>query len=114
MARNRLVRTPVAGCLVTCAAIGDADLTELTSTLKLPTLCVAGTVDGAAPPELVRAKAEMIEGAGNQEIDRIRPETYGGQFDSTIRFMGRSMPIASRSQYLISAVATHYLSALGS
>jgi 3-oxoadipate enol-lactonase len=69
--RNMLVRTPVEGYLATCAAIRDADLSESTSKLQLPTLCVAGSVDGAAPPELVRTMAKMIEGARYLEIEGV-------------------------------------------
>ncbi len=69
--RNMLVRTPVEGYLATCAAIRDADLSESTSKLQVPTLCVAGAEDGAAPPDLVRAMAEMIRGARYHEIEGV-------------------------------------------
>jgi 3-oxoadipate enol-lactonase len=61
--RNMLVRTPTAGYAATCAAIRDADLTASTRALRLPTLAVAGEIDGATPPDLVRATAELIPGA---------------------------------------------------
>jgi 3-oxoadipate enol-lactonase len=61
--RAMLVRTPAAGYAATCAAIRDADLTESTRALRLPTLAVAGETDGATPPDLVRATAGLIPGA---------------------------------------------------
>jgi 3-oxoadipate enol-lactonase len=61
--RNMLVRTPPAGYAATCAAIRDADLTASTRDLRLPALAVAGEMDGATPPDLVRATAELIPGA---------------------------------------------------
>jgi 3-oxoadipate enol-lactonase len=60
---NMLTRTPVAGYAGTCAALRDADLTELTRALRLPVLCVVGDKDGATPPDLVRSTAELIRGA---------------------------------------------------
>ena len=71
--RNMLTRTTLDGYLGTCAAIRDADLTESTRQLKLPVLGIAGSEDGATPPDLVRgtiesiagARFEIIEGAGH-------------------------------------------------
>lgn len=68
-----LSRTPPAGYLGCCAAIAEADLTETTRALRLPALAIAGSVDGASPPELVAATAALIpdarfhiiEGAGH-------------------------------------------------
>lgn len=58
-----LTRTPVAGYAGTCAALRDADLTESTRALAVPTLCLVGDQDGATPPELVRETAALIDGA---------------------------------------------------
>ena len=49
-----------AGC---CAAIAGTDFLATTATLTLPTLAIAGGEDGAAPPDLVRETAALIEGA---------------------------------------------------
>ena len=70
---NMLVRTPVAGYLGSCAALRDADYTESTGELDLPTLCIVGDQDGSTPPDLVRSTAgliadsrfEVVEGAGH-------------------------------------------------
>jgi len=61
--RNMLVRQPPRGYAGICAAIRDADHTELVKRIDVPTLCVAGDHDGATPPDLVRSMAELIPGA---------------------------------------------------
>ena len=61
--RNMLVRTPLEGYVGTCAALRDADLTESTRALKVPTLCIVGDQDGSTPPDLVRSTADLIRGA---------------------------------------------------
>ncbi len=61
--RNMLIRTPVSGYTDACAALAQADQTEVTRTLRLPTLVIAGAEDGASPPDLVRATADLIPGA---------------------------------------------------
>lgn len=56
-------RTPQAGYLGCCAALADADLTETTRELHLPTLVIAGSHDEASPPDLVSATAALIHGS---------------------------------------------------
>lgn len=68
--RNMLERTPVAGYVGTAAAIRDADFTESTSRLTVPTLCVVGEEDGATSPDLVGELAGLIEGAQFEVIPR--------------------------------------------
>lgn len=58
-----LTRTPVDGYAGTCAALRDADLTESTRAIKVPTLCIVGDQDGSTPPDLVRELASLIDGA---------------------------------------------------
>jgi 3-oxoadipate enol-lactonase len=58
-----LTRTTVDGYAGTCAALRDADLTESTRALKIPTLCIVGDQDGSTPPDLVRSTADLIEGS---------------------------------------------------
>lgn len=58
-----LTRTTVDGYAGTCAALRDADLTETTRALKLPTLLIVGDQDGATPPDLVRSTADLIRGS---------------------------------------------------
>lgn len=58
-----LTRTDVNGYAGTCAALRDADLTESTRALKVPTLVMVGDEDGSTPPDLVRTTAELIQGS---------------------------------------------------
>jgi 3-oxoadipate enol-lactonase len=60
---NMLVRTPLDGYIGTCTALRDADLTESTRALKVPTICMVGDQDGSTPPDLVRSLAALIKGA---------------------------------------------------
>lgn len=61
--RNMLIRTPAEGYISACRALADADQTEATRALRLPTLVIAGAADGASPPEVVKATADLIPGA---------------------------------------------------
>ena len=58
-----LTRTTVDGYAGTCAALRDADFTESTAALRLPTLCMVGDQDGSTPPDLVRSTADLIPDA---------------------------------------------------
>jgi 3-oxoadipate enol-lactonase len=64
-----LTRTPEAGYIACCEAIAAADLTETTRALRLPTLVIAGSHDGASPPEAVAATAALIQGSAFHVID---------------------------------------------
>ncbi|WEX08412.1 3-oxoadipate enol-lactonase [Chelativorans sp. AA-79] len=64
-----LTRTSPEGYAGTCAALRDADLTESTRALKVPTLCVVGDQDGSTPPDLVREMADLIQGARFEIIE---------------------------------------------
>lgn len=64
-----LSRTPEAGYIACCAAIAGVDLTETTRALRVPTLAIAGSHDGASPPDLVAATAALIPGANFHVID---------------------------------------------
>jgi 3-oxoadipate enol-lactonase len=70
--RNMLCRTTLDGYLGCCAAIADADLTQQTRSLRVPAIAMAGSADGATPPDLVQQTAEylgasfsIIAGAGH-------------------------------------------------
>jgi 3-oxoadipate enol-lactonase len=67
--RNMLTRTPAEGYAATCEAIRDADLTESTRALRLPTLAMVGAQDGSTPPDLVKATADLIPGARFEVIE---------------------------------------------
>lgn len=49
-----------AGC---AAAIAGTDVCNTTASLTLPTLCLAGSADGATPPDLVKETADLIKGS---------------------------------------------------
>ena len=61
--RALLLSTPVAGYVGCCHAIAGADLITPTSGLRLPVLAIAGSEDGATPPDLVRETAALIPGS---------------------------------------------------
>ncbi|MEP0519105.1 MAG: 3-oxoadipate enol-lactonase [Hyphomicrobiales bacterium] len=61
--RAMLSRQLDAGYAATCAAIRDADYTEATANIKIPTMCVVGDQDGATPPSLVAELAKLIPDA---------------------------------------------------
>lgn len=61
--RNMLARQDVSGYTGTCAAIRDADFTEVARAIAVPVMCVVGDGDGSTPPALVRSTAELIPSA---------------------------------------------------
>ncbi len=61
--RHMLERQPNEGYIGCSAAIQGTDLITPTSGLTLPTLAIAGSEDGASPPDVVRETAELIQGA---------------------------------------------------
>lgn len=61
--RARLVAQPAEGYIGCSAAIAGADFASTTSSLRLPVLAIAGSEDGATPPDLVRATAALVPGA---------------------------------------------------
>ena len=69
--RNMLARTPGAGYLAACQVLAETDQTAATAALRLPTLVIAGAEDGATPPDLVRATADLIPGAAYHLIPGV-------------------------------------------
>ncbi|TJZ90937.1 3-oxoadipate enol-lactonase [Paracoccus gahaiensis] len=61
--RLMLSRTPAEGYVAACRALAEADQTAAPAALRLPALVIAGAEDGASPPDLVRATADLIPGA---------------------------------------------------
>ena len=61
--RNMLVRQPDEGYVGCCAAILGADFYNTTADLTLPTLGIAGSEDGATPPDLVRETVALVNGS---------------------------------------------------
>ncbi|KAB2679115.1 3-oxoadipate enol-lactonase [Brucella tritici] len=65
---NMFVRQPLDGYAATCAALREADLTEVAKNVSVPTLCLVGDQDGSTPPTLVRELASLIPEADFAEI----------------------------------------------
>jgi 3-oxoadipate enol-lactonase len=65
-----LVRQPAEGYAGCCAAIAGTDFYTPTSGLRLPTLGIAGSEDGASPPDLVRETVDLIHGSKFELIRR--------------------------------------------
>lgn len=61
--RNMFLSTPSEGYCGCCAAIAGTDFYTPTSSLRLPTLGIAGSDDGSTPPDLVRETVGLIPGA---------------------------------------------------
>lgn len=61
--RDMLTRQPLEGYIGCCAAISGTDFYTPTSGLRLPTLGIAGSEDGATPPDLVRESVNLIPGS---------------------------------------------------
>lgn len=90
--RNMLCRTPLEGYLGCGAAISETDLYESTARLTLPTLAIAGSEDGATPPDLVRETAELIKGARFELIRGVghlpcveAPESYAALINGFLK-----------------------------
>ncbi|MCW3782387.1 3-oxoadipate enol-lactonase [Defluviimonas salinarum] len=93
--RNMLTRQPVEGYAGTAAAIAGTDFITPTSGLTLPTLVLAGSEDGATPPDLVRETAGLIRGA---------------RFE-LIRGAGHLPPVEKPGEY--ATLLTGFLTAIG-
>lgn len=68
--RNMLTRTPVEGYTGCAAAISRTDFYTPTSGLRLATLGIAASEDGATPPDLVRETVALIPGSKFELIRR--------------------------------------------
>ena len=66
--RQMLANTPDAGYIAACHALAGADLRPEAAAIACPTLMIAGSEDGASPPDVVRATAGLISGATYHEI----------------------------------------------
>lgn len=69
--RAMCVRQPLEGYIGCASAIAGTDFYTPTSGLSLPTLAIAGSEDGATPPDLVRETAELIKGSRFELMRRV-------------------------------------------
>ena len=70
--KNMLTRTPLEGYIACCEGIAAEDFTDRASQINLPIMAMAGSLDLATPPDLVKATADLygapfhlIENAGH-------------------------------------------------
>ena len=88
--RRMLIETSSLGYAANCAAIRDADLRSALSSIRLPTLVIAGTHDPSTPPSLGRDIAAGIPGAEYVELDAAHLSNIEqvGAFDAAaLRFL---------------------------
>ncbi|MCG3267025.1 3-oxoadipate enol-lactonase [Yoonia sp. I 8.24] len=69
--RDMLVATPINGYVGICHAIAGTDFYTPTSGLRIPTLGIAGSEDGATPPDLVRETIDLIPGSKFELMRRV-------------------------------------------
>lgn len=69
--KSMLASTPSQGYTGCCAALAASDLSAISPQIRCPTLVVAGTLDGASPPEVVRGLADAVPGAQYHEIPDV-------------------------------------------
>jgi 3-oxoadipate enol-lactonase len=69
--KTMLENSNVEGYLKACIALKENDLTAHISQIALPTLCIAGSVDGSTSPEMVKAMANLIPNSQYSLIDGV-------------------------------------------
>jgi 3-oxoadipate enol-lactonase len=69
--RDMLVATQAEGYVGICHAIAGTDFYTPTSGLRIPTLGIAGSDDGATPPDLVRETIDLIPGSKFELMRRV-------------------------------------------
>jgi 3-oxoadipate enol-lactonase len=60
---NMLERNPLQGYIDTCAAIRDADISQIAEGINQPTLCLVGDEDISTTPEEVKKLSRLIKGS---------------------------------------------------
>ena len=93
--RKMLTDTPQDGYAGACAAIAGTDFFTQTAALTLPALVIAGSEDGASPPDMVRELAELMRGARFELIRRAghlpcveQPDVFAEHLTSFLRDIG--------------------------
>ena len=93
--REMLVSQPDEGYIGCSAAIAGTDFYTPTSGLRLPVMGIAGSEDGATPPDLVRETVELVPGASFHLMRRAghlpcveQPEDYAGLLTNFLRETG--------------------------
>jgi 3-oxoadipate enol-lactonase len=93
--RARMLATDPQGWIGCASALAGTDFYEVTATLRLPTLAIAGGNDGSTPPDLVRETADLIPGSHFALIQRAghlpmaeRPAEYAALLDGFLSRIG--------------------------
>jgi 3-oxoadipate enol-lactonase len=95
--RTMLIRQTVEGYAGCCAAISGTDFYTPTAGLRLPVLGIAGSEDGATPPDLVRETVDLVPGSrfalirGAGHLPCVdQPEAYARVLTDFIRDTGHA------------------------
>ncbi|MFV1592584.1 3-oxoadipate enol-lactonase [Phaeobacter sp. JH20_36] len=93
--RAQLLGQSVEGYIGCCAAIAGTDFYTPTSGLRLPTLGIAGSDDGATPADLVRETVDLIPGSRFELIRRAghlpcveQPDIFADRLVTFLRELG--------------------------
>lgn len=93
--RDMLTSQPAEGYIGCSAAISGTDFYTPTSGLRLPVLGIAGSEDGATPPDLVRETTDLVPGSRFHLIRRAghlphveKPEEYAEVLTGFLRDTG--------------------------
>jgi 3-oxoadipate enol-lactonase len=93
--RNMLTRTPVEGYIGCSSAISGTDFYASTASLRLPTLGIAGSEDGATPPDLMRETTDLVPGSKFHLIRKAghlpcveKPEEYAQVLTEFLKGVG--------------------------
>lgn len=93
--RDMLVSQPAEGYVGCCAAIAGTDFYSTTSGLRLPLLGIAGSEDGATPPDLVRETVDLVPGSEFHLMRRAghlpcveQPEAYAKRLTEFLHRVG--------------------------
>ncbi|MEQ9259661.1 MAG: 3-oxoadipate enol-lactonase [Roseovarius sp.] len=93
--REMLVSQPAEGYMGCSAAIAGTDFITPTSGLRLPVMGIAGSEDGATPPDLVRETTELVPGAQFHLMRRAghlpcveQPEAYAALLTKFLKDTG--------------------------
>lgn len=97
--RDRLLACPVEGYAGCAAAIAGTDFYTTTAALRLPSLGIAGSEDGATPPDLMRETLALIPGSRFEILRRAghlpfleRPAEYAALVNGFLHDIGHLPP----------------------
>ncbi len=93
--RNMLTRTEDEGYIGCSQAISGTDFYATTASLRLPTLGIAGSEDGATPPDLMRETTDLVPGSKFHLIRKAghlpcveKPEAYAQVLTDFLKGVG--------------------------